>query len=156
MRHKRHYFAMGLIASLLVILVVLEGWTYYLGTPKVTFERLVGEKPWASLRDLHLRRYKQSALSPHLFRFRTEDLNETVRRLRQECGIVKIRPEALDRVVAKIDEETDAVMRASPWLYQSASYDFSDPSRGRLCILFRDTTWVYLFINGNLERIRRD
>ena len=156
MRHKRHYIAMGLIALLLVILIVLEGWTYYLGTPKVTFERLVGEKPWASLRDLHLRRYKHSALSPHLFRFRTEDLNETVRRLRHDCGIVAIRPEALDRVVAKIDKETAEVMRASPWLYQSASYDVNDPSRGRLCVFFRDATWSYLFINGNLERINHD
>ncbi len=146
-RHWPQY----LLALLLLLLIVLMGWTYYLGKPAVTFERLVGSAPYAQIEDLSLRRYKKGAISPHLFTIRTHDAQAVTDRIVQDCGMQKVAPEALPKVLDEVDKEMVAVIGHSPFVYQSTKYDLSHPDKGRLCVLFADKRDLYLFINGNLE-----
>jgi len=42
------------------------------------------------------------------------------------------------------------VIKKSPYMYLSQSYDLQNPKEGRMCLVFRDKEHLYLFINGNL------
>ena len=146
LRHLPHYF----LAFLLLVLLVLEIWTWYLGTADVTFKRLVGSAPYPQIRDLSLRRYKESPISPHLFTITTKDEKSVLQRLGSDCNLGTIRFERLPDVVGEVDEEMVDVIQKSPYIYLSKTYDLQHPKEGRMCLVFRDQKHIYLFMNGNL------
>ena len=148
---KLRHWPQYLLAALLALLVFFIGWTYYLGTPAVTFSRLVGIDPTKEISHLTLRRYPKNALSPHLFTIETDDENAVVATLVEACGMRKIPYDTLDAALEKIDPEMTEVISRSPYIYQSRRYDLHDPKKGRLCVLFRDSGDLYLFINGNYK-----
>jgi len=148
---KLRHWPQYLIALLMLVLVVLMGWTYYLGRPGVTFERLIGTASYAQIEDLSLRRYKEGVISPHLFTIETDNEASVISGLVKECGMEKITPAERDRVLDEVDGEMVDVIQASPYLYQSKAYDLHHPKEGRLCVVFRDSGHIYLFVNGNLE-----
>ena len=147
---KRGHIAVYIVAFLLLVLLSLEAWTYYLGTTDVTFERLVGNKPYSEIKEMSLRRYKEGAISPHLFTIRTDNDQKVIEKLSQTCRLEKITVEKLPKVAYETDEEMVEVIKKSPYIYLSSSYDLGKPKEGRMCILFRDADNLYLFMNGNL------
>lgn len=147
---KRSHIAIYIVAFLLLVLLSLEAWTYYLGTTGVTFERLVGSKPYSEIKEISLRRYKEGAISPHLFTIQTDNDQRVIEKLSKTCRLEKVSVEKLPKEASQTDKEMVEVIQKSPYLYVSKSYDLSKPKEGRMCVLFRDKTNMYLFINGNL------
>ena len=139
-----------ILVVLMLILIFFQSWTFYLGTTDVTFERLLGNKPYKEIDDISLRRYKEGAISPHLFTITTDNESAVIEKFTRDCGIEKIPFEKLPKVANKVDNEMVVVIEKSPYLYLSKSYDFQTPKEGRMCLVFRDKEHLYLFINGNL------
>jgi hypothetical protein len=138
------------LVFLLLVLMFFQSWTFYLGTTDVTFERLLGKKPYKEIKDISLRRYKEDVISPHLFTITTDDESKVIERFTNDCSIQKIAFEKLPSVASKVDKEMVEVIEKSPYIYLSKSYDLQKPKEGRMCLLFRDKEHLYLFINGNL------
>jgi hypothetical protein len=134
----------------MAILVFFQAWTFYLGTTDVTFERLTGSKPYNEIKEMSLRRYKEGAISPHLFTIKTDDDKKMLEKLSKDCTLEKITVEKLPEEAKETDKEMVEVIEKSPYIYLSRSYDLQDPKEGRMCLVFRDKEHLYLFINGNL------
>lgn len=147
---KFRFIPLSILVFLMLILIFFQSWTFYLGTTNVTFERLLGSTPYQEIKDISLRRYKEGAISPHLFTITTNDDSKVIEKFTQDCGIEKITFETLPRVVNKTDKEMVEVIKKSPYIYLSRSYDLQNPKEGRMCLVFRDKEYLYLFINGNL------
>jgi hypothetical protein len=147
---KLRHIGQYLLALLLLILIGLQIWTYYLGTTDVTFERLLGSKPYAQIDDLSLRRYEEKAISPHLFTITTSDEEAVIEQLSKACGLKRITAKALPKEAQETDAEMVDVIERSPYIYLSGTYDLAHPQEGRMCLVFRDREHLYLFINGNL------
>ena len=141
---------MLILFSLLLILIFFQSWTFYLGTTNVTFERLLGTKPYKEINDISLRRYKEGVISPHLFTIATDDESTVIEKFTKDCGIEKIPFEKVPKVASKVDKEMVEVIEKSPYIYLSKSYDLQKPKEGRMCLVFGDKEHLYLFINGNL------
>jgi hypothetical protein len=139
-----------ILVVLMLILIFLQSWTFYLGTTDVTFERLLGTKPYQEIKDLSLRRYKKDIISPHLFTITTDDERKVIEKFTRDCGIGKITFKKLPEVANRVDTEMVEVIEKSPYIYLSNSYDLQNPKGGRMCLVFRDKEHLYLFINGNL------
>jgi len=139
-----------ILAFLLLLLLFFEGWTYYLGTTDVTFERLFGTKPYKEIEAISLRRYKKGEISPHLFRIKTVDMQKVIQKLTPVCRLEKIDEAHLPKAAKDTDPEMVEVIRRSPYIYLSKSYDLHHPKEGRMCLIFRDEKDLYLFTNGNL------
>jgi len=139
-----------ILVVLMLVLMFFQAWTFYLGTTDVTFERLLGSKPYEEIEDISLRRYKKGVISPHLFTITTNDETKVRDKLTQDCGIEKITFQKLPKIVNKTDKEMVDVIEKSPYIYLSKTYDLQNPREGRMCLLFRDKAHLYLFINGNL------
>ena len=139
-----------ILVVLMLILIFFQSWTFYLGTTGVTFERLLGTKPYKEISDISLRRYKEGAISPHLFTITTDDELTVIEKFTKDCGIEKIAFEKLPEVANKVDKEMVEVIEKSPYLYLSKAYDLQNPKEGRMCLVFRDKRHLYLLINGNL------
>jgi hypothetical protein len=138
------------LAFLMLILLFFEIWTYYLGTTDVTFKRLLKHEPYKEISDLSLRRYKENAISPHLFTITTNDEKSVIKKLKSDCRIKKRDIKSVPKIIKDIDKEMIDVIKRSPYIYLSNSYDLKNPKEGRMCLLFRDKDHLYLFINGNL------
>ena len=147
---KLRNLPMFILAALLLILIFFQAWTFYLGTTDVTFERLLGNKPYKEIKDISLRRYKEGAISPHLFTITTDDEAKVIDKLNRACNLEKISVEKLPGVAKEVDKEMVEVIERSPYIYLSKAYDLQKPKEGRMCLVFRDKTKLYLFINGNL------
>ncbi|HHO65663.1 MAG TPA: hypothetical protein ENJ71_03980 [Epsilonproteobacteria bacterium] len=147
---KLKFVPLYILAILMLILVFFQAWTFYLGTTDVTFERLTGSKPYNEIKEMSLRRYKEGAISPHLFTITTDDDKKMIEKLSKDCDIEKITVDKLPKEARETDEEMVEVIEKSPYIYLSRAYDLQDPKEGRMCLLFRDKTHLYLFINGNL------
>jgi len=139
-----------ILVVLMLILMFFQAWTFYLGTTDVTFERLLGAKPYSEITDISLRRYKKGVISPHLFTIETDDDAKVIEKFTQDCGIEKITFGKLPNVANKVDKEMVDVIKKSPYIYLSKTYDLQKPKEGRMCLVFRDNVHLYLFINGNL------
>jgi len=139
-----------ILVVLMLILIFFQSWTFYLGTTDVTFERLLGTKPYKEINDISLRRYKEGIISPHLFTITTDDESTVIEKFTKDCSIEKITFEKLPKVASKADKEMVDVIEKSPYIYLSKSYDLQNPKGGRMCLVFRDKQHLYLFINGNL------
>lgn len=139
-----------ILAFLLLLLLFFEIWTYYLGTPDVTFERLLGTKPYKEIEALSLRRYKKGEISPHLFRIKTTNAQSVIQKLTPICRLEKIDKAHLPEAAKDTDPEMVEVIGRSPYIYLSKSYDLHHPKAGRMCLVFRDESDLYLFMNGNL------
>jgi len=139
-----------ILVFLMLILIFFQSWTFYLGTTDVTFERLLGSKPYKEIKDISLRRYKKNPISPHLFTIKTEDDRKVIEEFTQDCHIKKIVFEKLPKEAKETDSEMVEVIEKSPYIYLSKSYDLHNPKDGRMCLVFRDKEHLYLFINGNL------
>jgi len=139
-----------ILVILMLILIFFQSWTFYLGTTDVTFERLLGSKPYKEIKDISLRRYKEGVISPHLFTITTNNETSVIEQFTKDCNIKKIAFETLPTVANKVDKEMVDVIEKSPYIYLSKSYDLENPKEGRMCLLFRDKEHLYLFINGNL------
>jgi len=140
-----------IILLLLILLAILEGWTYYLGTPKVTFKRLIGSSVYPQIEDISLRRYKKGKISPHLFNIKTKDQRAVLTQLIKDCKAQEIDSSKIPNEVKGVDKEMIVVVQKSPYIYLSKSYNLSKPKEGRMCLIFSDKDSIYLFINGNLE-----
>jgi len=134
----------------MLVLIFFQAWTFYLGTTDVTFERLLGSKPYKEIEKISLRRYKKGIISPHLFTIKTKDEASVIHKLIRDCRIEKIAYENLPKEVQETDSEMLAVIHASPYVYLSKHYDVQVPKSGRMCVLFKDRENLYLFINGNV------
>ena len=141
---------MFLLAFLILILIFLQSWTFYLGTTDVTFERLLGAKPYKEIEDISLRRYKEGVISPHLFTITTNNEKDTISNLSKDCKLEKITIEKLPKEAEETDKEMVAVIKKSPYIYLSKEYNLQQPKDGRMCLIFRDKEHLYLFINGNI------
>ena len=139
-----------ILVMLMLILIFFQSWTFYLGTTDVTFERLLGTKPYKEIKDVSLRRYKEGVISPHLFTITTDNELKVIEKFIKDCDIKKIAFEKVPKVANKVDKEMVDVIEKSPYIYLSKSYDLENPKEGRMCLLFRDKEHLYLFINGNL------
>ncbi|SFV58304.1 hypothetical protein MNB_SV-12-620 [hydrothermal vent metagenome] len=139
-----------LLALLILILIFFQSWTFYLGTTDVTFERLLGSKPYKEIEDISLRRYKEGAISPHLFTITTNSEKETIENLSKTCKLEQTTIEQLPKEANETDIEMVEVIKKSPYIYLSKEYDLQNPKDGRMCLLFRDKEHLYLFINGNI------
>jgi len=138
------------LAFLMLILIFFQIWTFYLGTTDVTFERLLGAKPYKEIEDISLRRYKEGAISPHLFTIKTNNEKETIENLSKSCKLEKITIDKLPKEANQTDTEMVEVIKKSPYIYLSKKYNLQKPKEGRMCLVFRDKEHLYLFINGNL------
>ena len=141
---------MFILAFLLLVLIFFQSWTLYLGSTDVTFERLLGKKPYKEISDISLRRYKEGFISPHLFTITSEDDSKVIEDLKKDCNIQKIKFENIPTEANKTDKEMVDVIKNSPYIYLSKSYDLQNPKDGRMCLVFRDKEYLYLFINGNI------
>ncbi|KYJ86731.1 hypothetical protein AS592_07850 [Sulfurovum riftiae] len=139
-----------ILVLLMAILIFFQAWTFYLGTTNVTFERLTGSKPYSEIKEMSLRRYKEGAISPHLFKIETDDDKKIIEKLSKDCGMEKITVDKLPKEAEETDKEMVEVIEKSPYIYLSRSYDLQHPQEGRMCLVFRDKEHLYLFINGNL------
>jgi len=139
-----------ILAILMLILVSLEVWTYYLGTTDVTFKRLLGSKPYNEIKDMTLRRYKEGAISPHLFTITTQNEKVVIKKLSSVCNLEKITIDKLPKEAEQTDKEMVNVIKKSPFIYLSKKYNLQKPKEGRMCLVFSDKKYLYLFINGNL------
>ncbi len=142
---KLKYIPQYLLALLLLLLVFLEGWTWYLGTSDVTFSRYMGADAPSYVQDLSLRRYKAEH-SPHLFTLEVapQDEQKLISWLQHRCDLEKARADALPPSLAKVDGEMVDVVKNSPYIYLTKG-----PSH-RFCLLFRDKEKLYLYLNGDL------
>ena len=147
---KLRFIPLTILVFLMLILIFFQSWTFYLGTTDVTFERLLGTKPYKEINDMSLRRYKEDFVSPHLFTITTDNESKVIDKFTKDCGIEKIAFETLPKVANKVDKEMVDVIEKSPYIYLSKSYDLENPKEGRMCLVFRDKEHLYLFINGNL------
>ncbi|MCB4747096.1 MAG: hypothetical protein LGB54_00670 [Sulfurovum sp.] len=147
---KVRYIGQYILMLLLLILVVLEIWTYYLGTADVTFKRLIGSKPYPQIENLTLRRYEKNMISPHLFTVKTKDERAVINQFSRDCHLKRIASEKLPIEVKQTDLEMVEVIKKSPFIYLSEKFDLAEPKKGRMCLLFRDKTYLYLLVNGNL------
>ncbi len=147
---KLKYVPVYILAVLMSILIFFQAWTFYLGTTDVTFERLLGSKPYSEIKNMSLRRYKEGVISPHLFKIKTDADQKTIANLTQDCGLEKITVDKLPKEAKETDEEMVEVIKKSPYIYMSKAYDLQKPKEGRMCLVFRDKENLYLFINGNL------
>lgn len=147
---KLKYIPVIILAALMLILMFFQAWTFYLGTTDVTFERLLGSKPYKEIQEISLRRYKKGVISPHLFTIKTDDESSVIDKLSQACNMAKTSSEQLPKEVQETDKEMLDVIGTSPYVYLSQSYNLEVPKEGRMCVLFRDKASLYLFINGNL------
>jgi len=147
---KLKYIPLTILAVLMLILIFFQAWTFYLGTTGVTFERLTGSEPYSEIKEMSLRRYKEGAISPHLFTIKTDNDKKVIEKLSKDCAMEKISVEKLPKEAEETDKEMVSVIRKSPYIYLSKSYDFQDPKEGRMCLVFRDKEHLYLFVNGNL------
>ncbi len=142
---KLKYIPQYLLALLLLILIFLEGWTWYLGTPDVTFRRYMGADVPSYVQDLSLRRYKAEH-SPHLFTMEVAPQNEQkmIAWLQRHCDLEKAPADALPPSLTKVDDEMVEVVKKSPYIYLTKY-----PAH-RFCLLFRDKGKLYLYLNGDL------
>ncbi len=147
---KLKFVPLYILVTLMLILVFFQAWTFYLGTTDVTFERLTGSRPYNEIQEMSLRRYKEGAISPHLFTIKTEDDKKIIEKFSKDCGVEKITVDKLPQEAAETDKEMVEVIEKSPYIYLSRSYDLQNPKEGRMCLVFRDKEHLYLFINGNL------
>jgi len=147
---KLKFIPLAILVILLLILIFFQSWTFYLGTTDVAFERLLGTKPYQEIKEMSLRRYKKGVFSPHLFTISSDNEHMIIEHLSKDCAIQRIPIEKLPVEVRETDKEMVEVIEKSPYLYLSKSYNLQDPKAGRMCLLFRDTKKIYLFINGNL------
>ncbi len=144
---KFKYLPQYFLALLLLILLFLEGWTWYLGTTGVTFKRYLGEEVPSYVQDISLRRYK-AAHSPHLFsmKINANDEQKLIDRLVGRCHMKQVTSDALPASLMKVDNEMVEVIKKSPFIYMT-----TDPKQ-RFCLLFRDKTKFYLYLEGDLEK----
>ena len=142
---KLKYIPQYLLAILLLTLIFLEGWTWYLGTPDVTFKRYMRAEVPSYVQDLSLRRYKAEH-SPHLFTMEVapQDEQKMIGWLQHHCDLEKARADALPPSLTKVDDEMVEVVKTSPYIYLT-----KDPTH-RFCLLFRDRDKLYLYLNGDL------
>ncbi len=147
---KLRFLPLYILVLLMLILVFFQSWTFYLGTTDVTFERLLGSKPYAQIEDISLRRYKKGVISPHLFTIKTADEKAVIEKLTHTCNLKEITSKELPKVAHQTDKEMVEVIEKSPIIYLSKSYDLENPKEGRMCLIFKDKEHLYLFINGNL------
>jgi len=147
---KLRFVPLFILVTLMLILVLIQSWTFYLGTTDVTFERLTGSKPYSEIKDMSLRRYKEGVISPHLFTIETDDDNKVIEKLSKDCTMEKITVDKLPKEAEETDKEMVEVIEKSPYIYLSKAYDLQHPKEGRMCLVFRDKDRLYLFINGNL------
>ena len=147
---KLRFVPLYILVILMTILVFFQAWTFYLGTTDVTFERLIGSKPYNEIKEMSLRRYKEGIISPHLFTIKTDDDQKMIEAFSKDCDIEKISVDKLPKETKETDKEMVEVIEKSPYIYLSKSYNLKDPKEGRMCLLFRDKEHLYLFINGNL------
>ena len=147
---KLRFVPLFILVTLMLILVLIQSWTFYLGTTDVTFERLTGSKPYSEIKDMSLRRYKEGVISPHLFTIETDNDNRVIEQLTKDCTMEKITVDKLPKEAEETDEEMVDVIEKSPYIYLSKAYDLQHPKEGRMCLVFRDKDRLYLFINGNL------
>lgn len=150
---KIRYLPQYILAILLLILIVLQATTFYLGTSSVTFKRLVGDELYSEVEDLSLRRYKESPISPHLFTIKTDEEEKVIAKLTNSCNAQKITTDKLPKEANATDPEMVEVIEKSPYIYLSKSYDLNNTKEGRMCLIFRDKDSIYLFINGNIKGI---
>ena len=134
----------------MLILIFFQSWTFYLGSTNVTFERLLGVKPYKEIKDMSLRRYKEGVISPHLFTIKTGNEAAIIKDFTRDCGIKKIVFENLPIELKDIDTEMVEVIHKSPYVYLSQNYNLHVPKEGRMCVVFKDKENLYLFVNGNL------
>jgi len=149
MFNLRH-FPQYVLGILLLVLIAFQGWTYYLGTSDVTFERLIGSNPYPEVKEISLRRYKEGAISPHLFTIKSGNERALLKHLEDDCDLKRISVEKIPKVAARTDSEMIEVIKHSPYIYLSRSYDLKNPKKGRMCLVFSDKSSIYLFVNGNL------
>jgi len=147
---KLRFVPLFILVVLMTILVLIQSWTFYLGTTDVTFERLTGSKPYSEIKDMSLRRYKEGVISPHLFTIETDDNQKVIEKLSKDCSMEKISLDKLPKEAEETDKEMVEVIEKSPYIYLSKTYDLQQPKEGRMCLVFRDKEHLYLFINGNL------
>lgn len=147
---KLRFVPLAILVILLLVLIFFQSWTFYLGTTDVTFERLLGTKPYKEIKEISLRRYKKGVFSPHLFTITSDNESATIEHFTRDCAIQRTPISKLPTEVKETDKEMVEVIEKSPYLYLSKTYDLQDPKAGRMCLLFRDTKKIYLFINGNL------
>jgi len=110
---KLKYIPVIVLALLMMILIALQSWTFYLGTTDVTFERLLGEKPYKEIKDISLRRYKKGVISPHLFTIQTENESSVIRQLDRACTLDKIAVAGIPNEVKETDKEMLEVIEKS-------------------------------------------
>ena len=144
---KFKYLPQYFLALLLLILLFLEGWTWYLGTTGVTFKRYLGEEVPPYVQEISLRRYK-AAHSPHLFTMEVDanDEKKLIERLAGRCHMKQVTADTLPASLEKVDKEMVEVIQKSPVIYMT-----TDPKR-RFCLLFRDKEKYYLYLEGDLEK----
>lgn len=147
---KLRFLPLYILVLLMLILVFFQSWTFYLGTTDVTFKRLLGATPYAQIEDISLRRYKKGVISPHLFTITTTDEKVVIEKLSNACDLQKITAQEIPKAAHDTDEEMIEVIQKSPIIYLSKQYDLQNPKEGRMCLLFKDKDYLYLFINGNL------
>ncbi|RUM73259.1 MAG: hypothetical protein DSZ10_03525 [Sulfurovum sp.] len=137
--------------ALLFILLALQLWTYWLGKPVPTFERYLIKPVPHSIGDLKVRRYK-AMHSPHLFTMTVDKAHESplVAKLVAVCRMQKVSARALPPFLKKVDAEMVEVIKKSPLIYMSKTYDLDDVKKGRFCLLFKDSTNLYVYLNGDL------
>jgi len=141
---------MLLLALLMLVLVFFQAWTFYLGTTDVTFKRLLKSETYQEIEDISLRRYKDGVISPHLFTITSKDENLTINNFSKDCKLKKITIDELPKEADETDSEMVDVIKKSPYIYLSKKYDLKNPKESRMCLLFRDKEYLYLFINGNI------
>ena len=144
---KFKYLPQYFLALLLLILLFLEGWTWYLGTTGVTFKRYLSAEVPPYVQEISLRRYK-AAHSPHLFTMEVDANNEEklINWLVGRCHMQRVSPDVLPASLTKVDDEMVEVIRKSPVIYMT-----TDPKQ-RFCLLFRDKEKYYLYLEGDLEK----
>ncbi len=152
--HRLNYIGSYILLLLILILVALIAWTYYLGTTDVTFKRLLGSEPYTSIEDISLRRYEDSPISPHLFKIKSKNEQKTLDRLAKDCTLKAITKNEIPKEAGEVDIEMVEVAKKSPFLYLSKRYNLKKPNEGRMCLVFRDKKYIYLFINGNLKELK--
>ena len=102
---KLKFVPLFILVTLMLILVLIQSWTFYLGTTDVTFERLAGSKPYSEIKDMSLRRYKEGVISPHLFTIETDNDNRVIEQLTKDCTMEKITVDKLPKEAEETDKE---------------------------------------------------
>lgn len=136
---------------LLIILLALQLWTYWLGKPVPTFERYLIKPVPKSVTELKVRRYK-AVHSPHLFTITVDQAHESelVAKLVSKCHMQKVSDKTLPPFLKKVDAEMVAVIEKSPFIYMTKTYNLDNVKKGRFCLLFKDKTNLFIYLNGDL------